>query len=238
MATDSAREARREEVRDPSFTSGPIEKTPSEAILEYVDQDILDVPEGPKIRKTLAPEDYGDIVNDEDTTYQTLFVSDQNAGRIQPPKITGEPQPDIYQQRDEHTQMRVEEWEENVDCVCADGTKSKGRKSKRTGKIDCECNFNPKSKPDVYNPEPNKPRVIDTKPLRDQAGVSYFGNVKMDICTNGPDNEANERAAATLNQVVQIGKETSAETPRGKNVNPHCDTWNIYDQCNYQLYNI
>lgn len=241
MATDSAREERIKEVRDPSYTAGVSEKTPSETILEFVDQEVLDTENPPSVRAGLSPDDYGDIVNDEDLTYQNLYISDTNAARFQPPKITGEPAPDIYVTKDEEFQIRPQDWIDDIDCVCADGRASKGRKNTRTGKIDCDCNTNLSTSPDIYNPEPNTPRYIDKKPLRDQAGVSYFGTAKLEPCKVG-STEAEERAHATLNNVIQEGRTVSSKNynqPKDEQLNSNTkDSYSIYDKCDYNLYSI
>ena len=64
-----------------------------------------------------------------------------------------------------------------------------------------------------------------------------MGNVKLEPC-DVPDNEMQERANATLNKVVQIGKETSEETPKGKRISKCSDSLSIYDTCNYNYHDI
>lgn len=235
MATDLSREQRRKEVRDVSFTADKVRTQPTNnvEVLTFADQDVLDTQNPPKIRTELAPSTF----HDEDTTYNDLFISDVNAARFQPPQITGEPAPDIYQTREDDIQLKPQEYEENVDCVCADGRASKGRKNIRTGQIDCNCDTSLASKPDIYKPEPNKPRVVDTKPLKDQAGVSYMGNVSLEPC-KVESNAAVERARATLNRVIQDGRVEEEEINKGKSVNHTSQHWNIYDNCDYNLYGI
>ena len=235
MATDLSREQRRKEVRDVSFTADKVRTQPTNnvEVLTFADQDVLDTQNPPKIRTELAPSTF----HDEDTTYNDLFISDVNAARFQPPQITGEPAPDIYQTREDDIQLKPQEYEENVDCVCADGRASKGRKNIRTGQIDCNCDTSLASKPDIYKPEPNKPRVVDTKPLKDQAGVSYMGNVSLEPC-KVESNAAVERARATLNRVIQDGRVEEEEINKGKSVNHTSQHWNIYDNCVYNLYGI
>ena len=218
------------EVSDPEYTAG---------YLSYGDTEIPTCIKGAS-RQTLSPKDF-DIVNDEDLTYQNLFVSDQNADRFQPPKQSGDPSPDVYLTRDEEFQIRPEDWID-TDCICADGSKARGKKNTRTGKIDCNCNKSLAKNPNVYKPVKNKPRIIDTKPLKAQAGVSYMGNVNLDVCDTF-DNETIERANATLNDVVQVGKENSKQTNRQATnerigTNMKQNNWNIYDKCNYKLYGV
>ena len=235
MATDLSREQRRKEVRDVSFTADKVRTQPTNnvEVLTFADQDVLDTQNPPKIRTELAPSTF----HDEDTTYNDLFISDVNAARFQPPQITGEPAPDIYQTREDDIQLKPQEYEENVDCVCADGRASKGRKNIRTGQIDCNCDTSLASKPDIYKPEPNKPRVVDTKPLKDQAGVSYMGNVSLEPC-KVESNAAVERARATLNRVIQDGRVEEEEINKGKSINHTSPEWNIYDNCDYNIYGI
>ena len=235
MATDLSREQRRKEVRDVSFTADKVRTEPTNnvEVLTFADQDVLDTQNPPKIRTELAPSTF----HDEDTTYNDLFISDVNAARFQPPQITGEPAPDIYQTREDDIQLKPQEYEENVDCVCADGRASKGRKNIRTGQIDCNCDTSLASKPDIYKPEPNKPRVVDTKPLKDQAGVSYMGNVSLEPC-KVESKAAVERARATLNRVIQDGRVEEEEINKGKSVNHTSQEWNIYDNCDYNIYGI
>ena len=239
MATaELAAEHRKKEVSDVSYTSGDVDKSGTDkTTLTYGDQEIGTCQKA-GTRKTLSPEDF-EITHDEDTTYKDLFISDVNADRFQPPNITGEPAPDIMQTRDEEFQLKPEEWEP-CPCTCADGSPSTGRKNVRTGKIDCECNPNKRKQPNVYKPEKNKPRVVDTKPLKAQAGVSYMGNVNLEPCKTF-DNETTERANATLNDVVQVGKENSSSTnrqPADERINNKGDVWNIYSKCNHKLYGI
>lgn len=237
--TNTAREKRIREVRDVSYTAEKVRTEPTNGteILEYADQDVLDTENKPKIRTQLSPDNFNIVQHDEDTTYRDLFISDVNAARFQPPQITGDPAPDIYQTRDEHNQMKPEEYEENVDCVCADGRASKGRRNIRTGKIDCNCDTNLATKPNIYKPEPNKPRVVDTKPLKDQAGVSYMGEVSLEPC-KVHSNAAAERARATLNRVIQEGRVEEEEINKGKSINHTNDIVSIYDNCDYNLYGI
>ena len=235
MATDLSREQRRKEVRDVSFTADKVRTQPTNnvEVLTFADQDVLDTQNPPKIRTELAPSTF----HDEDTTYNDLFISDVNAARFQPPQITGEPAPDIYQTREDDIQLKPQEYEENVDCVCADGRASKGRKNIRTGQIDCNCDTNLAKKPDIYKPEANKPRVVDTKPLKDQAGVSYMGEVSLEPC-KVHSNAAAERARATLNRVIQDGRVEEEEINKGKSINHTSPEWNIYDNCDYNIYGI
>ena len=238
MATEDKSAQRIKENRDPSFTATPVKENPSGLnTLEYADQDVLDTERPPKIRTTLSPEDFN--ISDEDTTYKELFISDQNAGRFQPPQITGENAPDIYQERQDDIQLKPQEYENNIDCVCADGRASKGRKNKRTGQIDCNCDTNLSKKPSIYKPVPVKPRVVDTAELKDQAGVSYMGNVKLEPCKI-TENEAQDRADGTLNRVIQSGRETIEDTNRGKTINPknNSQEWNIYETNDYNIYGI
>ena len=97
--TNTAREKRIREVRDVSYTAEKVRTEPTNGteILEYADQDVLDTENKPKIRTQLSPDNFNIVKHDEDTTYRDLFISDVNAARFQPPQITGEPAPDIYQ---------------------------------------------------------------------------------------------------------------------------------------------
>ena len=108
MATDLSREQRRKEVRDVSFTADKVRTQPTNnvEVLTFADQDVLDTQNPPKIRTELAPSTF----HDEDTTYNDLFISDVNAARFQPPQITGEPAPDIYQTREDDIQLKPQEY--------------------------------------------------------------------------------------------------------------------------------
>lgn len=235
MATEDKSKQRKKEVKNPSYTTQPVSEIPNGlSVLEYADQDVLDE-NTPKIRTTLSPDDFN-IQHDEDTTYKELFISDQNAARFQPPQITGENAPDIYQTRQDDIQLKPQEYID-TDCICADGRAAKGRKNVRTGQIDCDCDTNLSKKPSIYKPNPVKPRVVDTAPLKDQAGVSYMGNVKLEPCKI-IENEARERAAGTLNNVIQAGRETEEQSNKGKTINVNSQNWNIYDTCDYNLYGI
>ncbi len=231
MATSRAAEGRKKEVRDVSYDNVRDKGSlGSESDNGVAGGDA-------KCRTTLSPEAYGVIPHDEDLTYKNLFISDENAGRFQPPCIkTGDPSPNIYVQKDDDMQFTPQEWIA-TNCTCADGSKSKGRKNVRTGFIDCECNKNLRKKPSVYNPESVKARKIDTKPLKDQAGVSYMGNVKLEPCKTF-DNEAMERADGTLNDVIQIGKETQRNTAKGKTIGKQSESYNIYEKCDHNYYQL
>lgn len=238
MATTDAAEARKREVSDVSYTAPPDvsrEGASSVSRVEYAPCDVIEGETKAKIRTTLSPEDFG-VVHDEDLTYQELFISDVNAGRFQPPLPTGDPAPNLYVQKDDDMQFAPQEWIA-TNCTCADGSKSKGRKNVRTGYIDCECNKNPRKKPSVYRPKAVKPRKIDTKPLKDQAGVSYMGNVKLEPC-KAFDNEAMERADGTLNDVIQLGKENSKNTARGKTTTKKSESYSIYAKCDHNYHQL
>tara|TARA_R110000824_G_scaffold93950_5_gene227113 strand:- start:372 stop:1097 length:726 start_codon:yes stop_codon:yes gene_type:complete len=240
MATDQAAEDRKREVSDVSFTADirDVERKVEER-LEFADQEYLSDKAGKiQVRKTLSPENFNIEASshDEDTTYKELFLNNVDKDRFQPPKPSGEPAPDLYVKLDDDAQMDAPEYVA-TDCKCADGSKSTGKKNVRTGQIDCDCNKNLATNPDVYNPPPNKPRVVDTKPLRDQAGVSYMGNVSLDPCEI-KDNAVVERAAATLNHVIQKDQE---DIPRGKSVNHNTivqKSLSIYDSCDTDIYGI
>tara|TARA_R110002020_G_scaffold85543_3_gene211063 strand:- start:761 stop:1516 length:756 start_codon:yes stop_codon:yes gene_type:complete len=250
MATDQAAKDRKREVSDVSFTATPPDTKDIRDVddpkvirdedvnLEFADQEYLSDKDGRVVIQTLSPQNFNTKAasHDEDTTYKELFLNNVSKDRFQPPKPSGEPAPDIYVKLDDDAQFDAPEYVE-TDCKCADGSKSTGKKNVRTGQIDCDCNKNLATTPDVYNPPPNKKRVVDNKPLRDQAGVSYMGNVSLDPC-KVQDNATEERAAATLNHVIQTDQE---DIPRGKSVNHNTvvqKSLSIYDTCDYDIYGI
>ena len=64
-----------------------------------------------------------------------------------------------------------------------------------------------------------------------------MGNVSLEPC-KVESNAAAERARATLNKVIQDGRVEEEEINKGKSVNHTSQEWNIYDNCDYNIYGI
>ena len=153
MAAEESRdvvESRKKEVHDVSYTTEKSDvDRETDPDVKYKEQEV-NYQQPTSIMSAPPP---AETQHDEDTTYNDLFISNVNSSRFQPPKITGEVAPDIYQTREDDIQFDPPEYVETA-CKCADGSKSTGKKNIRTGQIDCDCNKNLATTPDIYDPPP------------------------------------------------------------------------------------
>jgi len=132
------------------------------------------------------------------------------------------------------------------ECRCKDGRKVLGYLNTRNGQKDCSaCDQKTFQNPNVYkNYQTKKKRAFSPKPpLRQQIGVSTFGDVDMKGCqTQKQTSKQIKRinAGKTLNNITSTvqSRGTRVTTDNATPINPSSRAFSIYDNCNTNIYGI
>lgn len=129
-------------------------------------------------------------------------------------------------------------------CKCKDGREVLGYLDTRSGQKDCSpCKKTKKSYPNAYKNYKIKGKVKKQRPrnvpLREQIGVSHFGDVNMKGCNVDTNMTKSQKANNTLNKVVNV----SQNSPKGKVITQKetkCvpNGLSLYDNCTTNLYGI
>lgn len=195
--------------------------------------------------------------SDETNPYQELGIFSEEVKNIFTPEgrdlniekgLTDKPIQNLYESTRDNTQL-TKSPVVRTECKCKDGRVVLGYLDTRSGQKDCSpCNekqYN-RSTPNPYkNYKTKKRRPATQKPtnLRNQIGVSTFGDVNMKGCQTGNNDRSSIKkmeAGASLNNVI------STKQSRGQKVNPNSaipinpsqSAFSIYDDCNMDIYGI
>jgi hypothetical protein len=195
--------------------------------------------------------------SDESNPYQELGIFSEEVKNIFTPEgrdlniekgLTNKPVQNLYESTRDNTQL-TKSPVVRTECKCSDGKVVLGYLDTRSGQKDCSpCNekqYN-RSTPNAYkNYKTKKTRRPAQKPtnLRNQVGVSTFGDVNMKGCQTGNNDRSSIKkmeAGANLNNVI------STKQSRGQKVNPNSaipinpsqSAFSIYDDCNMDIYGI
>ena len=154
--------------------------------------------------------------HDEQNPYQALGLFAEEVKYIFDPSTrsqvnqTTKPISSLYEQGRDDTQLDVGKVV-RTECRCKDGSVVMGYLDTRTGQKDCSpCKKSVFNSPNIYKnykTDKVKPIFSDKKlPIREQVGVSHFGDVNMKGCQTGNANQSLEKvnAVSTLNKVVNI----------------------------------
>ena len=195
--------------------------------------------------------------NDENNPYQELGIFSQEIKNVFTPEgrardiekgLTDKPIQNMYQATRDNVQLTKSPVVRD-ECKCADGSIALGYLDTRSGQKDCSAcddkRIN-KSTPNAYkNYKTKKPRPIsrNTAPLRDQIGVSTFGDVNMKGCQTGANDRKTIKkleANASLNNVISTkqGRGIRTNPNTAVPINPSQSAFSIYDDCNMNIYGI
>ena len=151
--------------------------------------------------------------NDENDDYKSLGLFQESVRYIFDPenriqKVRDKPVGTLYEKKQDDTQMQVGKVIRS-ECRCKDGSVVLGYLDTRTGQKDCSpCRKSVFSNPNIYKNYKTKKKTPNFQgkqvPLREQVGVSNFGDVNMKGCQTGNSRETTEtiNANATLNKVI------------------------------------
>ena len=114
----------------------------------------------------------------------------------------------LYEKKQDDTQMQVGKVIRS-ECKCKDGSVVLGYLDTRTGQKDCSpCKKSVFNSPNIYKNYQTKKKTPNFQgkqvPLREQVGVSNFGDVNMKGCETGNARQSLEsvNASATLNKII------------------------------------
>lgn len=191
--------------------------------------------------------------NDEHDPYTDLGLFQEEVRYIFDPakrsdeNVNKKPVSNLYESKQDDTQLDVPHII-RTECRCKNGTIALGYLDTTTGQKDCSpCNNRVRaySNPSIYkNYQTKKKRTnfSDKKvPLREQVGVSSFGDVEMRGCQTGNADQSLERvnASKTLNQVVNVD---TLDSRGGANITAKQNTSalpiSIYDTANTNIYGL
>lgn len=151
--------------------------------------------------------------NDEQDDYKSLGLFQESVRYIFDPenriqKVKNKPVGTLYEKKQDDTQMQVGKVIRS-ECRCKDGSVVLGYLDTRTGQKDCSpCKKSVFSSPNIYKNYQTKKKTPNFQgkqvPLREQVGVSNFGDVNMKGCETGNARQSLEsvNASATLNKVI------------------------------------
>ena len=193
------------------------------------------------------------LCHEEHNPYQQYgFFIDENKNMFVPElrnpvrKNVKKPINNIYEDKLDDVQLDVP----NVKitkCRCKNGRVVQGYINMRNGQKDCSnCTKQRKSYPNSYKnyrtkPKVNKPRTDIAQPLREQVGVSHFGDVNMKGCKVETQSDRRTLAQNTLNKVVNISNTPPSGSVITQNTNNKpCvpDGLSIYNNCRTDVYGI
>ena len=145
---------------------------------------------------------------------------------------------DIYKKTDDDDQLKPPTYKKTK-CKCKDGSIVEGLINLKTGKKDCSPCKKSKKAPNPYNREQPKQRKIDNRPLRQQVGVSNFGDVQLKGVITSKNDNAQTISRRTLNNVIALDN----NAPKGKRVSQKNNSDNnlpisAYDDVSYNIYGI
>ena len=196
--------------------------------------------------------DYPDHPNchDEYNPHQELgFFSDENIDIFIPEKrgknTKEKPINNLYEQKQDNTQLDVPQVQKTK-CKCKNGKIVVGYINMRNGQKDCSnCNKKRTSYPNAYKNYRTKSKTRKTdikKPLREQVGVSHFGDVNMKGCSVKSGTDRASLSKNTLNKVVNISDNNN---PKGSVITQKLnnkplvpDGLSIYKNCSMDIYGI
>ena len=151
--------------------------------------------------------------NDENDDYSTLGLFQESVRYIFNPdnriqKVKDKPVGTLYEKKQDDTQMKVGKVIRS-ECRCKDGSVVLGYLDTRSGQKDCSpCKKSVFNSPNIYKNYQTKKKTPNFQgkqvPLREQVGVSNFGDVNMKGCETGNSRQTTERvnASATLNKII------------------------------------
>jgi len=156
--------------------------------------------------------------HDEQDAYSDLGLFQEEVRSIFDPVKRSEvkkPVSTLYESNRDDTQLDVGEVIK-TECKCKDGTVKMGWLDVRSGQKDCSpCRKTVFSSPNPYKNYKTKRSTPNfsgkSVPLRNQVGVSHFGDVKLQGCRTGNANETLEmrNKNSTLNGITNIDTEDS-----------------------------
>ena len=153
--------------------------------------------------------------NDENDDYKNLGLFQESVRYIFNPdnriqKVKNRPVVTLYEKKQDDNQMKVGKVIRS-ECRCKDGSVVLGYLDTRTGQKDCSpCKKSVFNSPNIYKNYKTKKKTPNFKgkqvPLREQVGVSNFGDVNMKGCQTGNSRQTTEivNSSATLNKIVNV----------------------------------
>tara|TARA_R100001244_G_scaffold91905_1_gene69478 strand:+ start:597 stop:1397 length:801 start_codon:yes stop_codon:yes gene_type:complete len=177
------------------------------------------------------------------------FFSDENIDIFIPEKrgevVKGKPINNLYEQKEDNTQLDVPQVQKTK-CKCKNGKIVIGYINMRNGQKDCSnCNKKRTSYPNAYKNYRTKSKTRKTdikKPLREQVGVSHFGDINMRGCSVESGTDRVSLSKNTLNKVVNISDNNNPKgsviTQKLNNKSLVPDGLSIYKNCSMDIYGI